>query len=87
MRVLIDEDTAVQLLGPLRHLLRKHQVDHIATINWKGKKDRNVLPDARNAGYDAFITRDNNQLSDPSECDAIKSPLSTTSDIRSAAKG
>jgi hypothetical protein len=75
MRVLIDEeveDTAVQLLEPLRHLLRKHQVDHIATINWKGKKDRNVLPDARNAGYNAFTTRDNNQLSDPAECDAIK---------------
>jgi PIN like domain len=72
MRVLIDEDTAVQLLEPLRHLLRKHKVDHIATIDWKGKKDRNVLPDARKAGYDVIITRDHNQLSDPAECDAIK---------------
>jgi hypothetical protein len=72
MRVLIDEDTAVQLLEPLRHLLRKHTVEHIATIKWKGKKDRNVLPDARKAGYDVIITRDHNQLSDPAECDAIK---------------
>jgi hypothetical protein len=36
MRVLIDEDTAVQLLEPLRHLLRRHTVDHVALINWKG---------------------------------------------------
>jgi len=72
MRVLIDEDTAVQLLEPLRHLLRKHQVEHISTIGWKGKKDRSVLADAKQVGYDVIITRDRNQLSDPSECDAIK---------------
>lgn len=72
MRVLIDEDTAVQLLEPLRHLLRRHTVEHVATINWKGKKDRRVLADARGARYDAIITRDRNQLSDPAECAAIK---------------
>jgi hypothetical protein len=72
MRVLIDEDTAVQLLEPLRHLLRRHTVDHIAMISWKGKKDRRVLADASKAGYGAIITRDRNQLSDPAECDAIK---------------
>lgn len=72
MRVLIDEDTAVQLLEPLRHLLRSHAVDHIAMIKWKGKKDRTVYADARRAGYDVIITRDHNQLSDPHECDAIK---------------
>lgn len=47
-------------------------MEHIATINWKGKKDRSVLPDARRAGYDVIITRDRNQLSDPAECAAIK---------------
>lgn len=72
MRVLIDEDTAVQVLGPLQHLLRNHTVEHVALINWKGKKDRNVLADARRRGYDAFMTRDRNQLNDPAECDAIK---------------
>jgi hypothetical protein len=72
MHVLIDEDTAVQLLEPLRHLLRRRIVDHIATIRWKGKKDRRVLADARKAGYDVIITRDHNQLSYPVECDAIK---------------
>jgi hypothetical protein len=72
MRVLIDEDTAVQLIEPLRHLLIRHQVDHVTTIKWRGKKDRNVLPDAKRAGYDVIITRDRNQLMDPGECDAIK---------------
>jgi hypothetical protein len=72
MRVLIDEDTAVQLLEPLRHLLPRHTVDHIGTLNWKGKKDRTVYADASAAGYDVIITRDSNQLSDPGECRAIK---------------
>lgn len=44
MRVLIDEDTAVQPLEPLRHLLRKHTVDHIGTINWKSKKTGMSFP-------------------------------------------
>jgi hypothetical protein len=72
MRVLIDEDTAVQLLDPLRHLLPRHDVEHIGTLRWKGKKDRRVYADARAAGYDVIITRDSNQLSDPGECTAIK---------------
>jgi hypothetical protein len=72
MRVLIDEDTAVQLLTPLRHLLRRHTVEHVGLIKWKGKKDRSVLNDAKNSGYEVFITRDRNQLSDPAECAAIK---------------
>lgn len=62
----------MQLLEPLRHLLRRHPVDHVALINWKGKKDHRVLADATKAGYDVIITRDRNQLSDPAECDAIK---------------
>lgn len=72
MRVLIDEDTAVQLLQPLRQLLLSHHVEHVTTINWASKKDRNVLADAKRAGYHVIITRDHNQLSDPRECDAIK---------------
>jgi hypothetical protein len=72
MRVLVDENTAVQLMGPLNHLLPAHQVDHISQIGWKGKKDRTLLRDARQAGYDVFLTRDHNQLSDPDETRAIK---------------
>jgi len=72
MRILIDEDTAVQLVEPLRHVLIGHEVKHIYDLKWKGKKDRNVLPDAKNAGYHVLITKDRAQLSDPHECDAIK---------------
>jgi hypothetical protein len=72
MRVLIDEDTAVQLVDPLRHVLVGHDVTHIAHLSWKGKKDRQVLPDAKGAGFHVIITRDRAQLSDPAECDAIK---------------
>jgi PIN like domain len=72
MRILIDEDTAVQLIGPLQHVLISHEVKHIYDLNWKGKKDRNVLPDAKNAGYHILITKDHAQLNDPRECDAIK---------------
>jgi PIN like domain len=72
MRVLIDEDTAVQVMGPLRHVLLGHQVTHVSEVTWKGKKDRQVLPDAKKAGYHVLITRDRAQLNDPRECDAIK---------------
>jgi hypothetical protein len=60
MRVLIDEDTAVQVVGPLRHVLLGHQVTHVS------------VPDAKKAGYHVLITRDRAQLNDPRECDAIK---------------
>jgi hypothetical protein len=73
MRVLIDEDTPVQVVEPLKHLLRGHQIDHVSAKGWKGKKDRFLLRDAKKANYDVIITRDHNQLSDPAECKAIKS--------------
>ncbi len=72
MLILIDEDTAAQLLGPLAHVLPWHQVDHITKIKWAGKKDYSVLGDVKKAGYDVIITKDRNQLGDPRECDAIK---------------
>jgi hypothetical protein len=72
MRILIDEDTAVQLVGPLRCVLVGHDVAHVADLSWKGKKDRHLLPDAKQAGYQILITRDRAQFTDPRECDAIK---------------
>lgn len=58
MRLLIDEDTAVQLIEPLRHVLFGHDVMHVSGLSWKGKKDLRVLPDAKNAGFHALITKD-----------------------------
>ena len=72
MWILIDEDTAVQLVEPLRRVLLGHEVKHIYDLSWGGKKDRNVLPDAKAAGYHVFLTKDRAQLNDPRECDLIK---------------
>lgn len=72
MRILLDEDTPVQLVEILRRLLPGHKVDHLQELKWKGKKDRLLLADARKAGYEVFVTNDSNQLDDPDETDAIK---------------
>ncbi|MYW00465.1 DUF5615 family PIN-like protein [Streptomyces sp. SID3343] len=72
MRILIDENTAVQLLEILRHLLPQHEVRHVTEIKWSGKKDVPVLLDAGKRGFDVFITKDAHQLDDPDETDAIK---------------
>ena len=38
----------------------------------RARKNLRVLPDAKNAGFHALITKDRAQLNDPRECDAIK---------------
>jgi hypothetical protein len=45
MRLLIDEDTAVQVVEPLRRVLLGHVVAHISDLSWKGRQDLRVLPD------------------------------------------
>ena len=55
MRIVIDEDTAVQLLDPLRHVLLGHDIVHISELSRKGKKDLRILPDAKKAGFDVII--------------------------------
>lgn len=49
-----------------------HQVDHVQEIRWKGKPDRNLIPDMRRRGYMVLVTADINQLEDYDECTAIK---------------
>lgn len=63
----------------MRHVLFGHDVMHVSGLSWKGKKDLRVLPDAKNAGFDALITKDRAQLNDPRECDAIKKADGITS--------
>ena len=72
MKVLLDEDVPVQLLGALVPVLDGHQVDHVQGLGWKSKKDLNLLPDAAGRGYDVLVTNDKNQLNDPGECRAIR---------------
>ncbi|OKI22189.1 hypothetical protein [Streptomyces sp. CB03911] len=71
MRILVDENSAVQLIAVLKHLLPTHQVDHVTQIGWSGKKDIPLLGDAASKGYDVFLTRDGRQLEDPAETKAI----------------
>src|SRR5487761_543689 len=72
MRLVLDEDVPLQLLEPIRHLLRGHIVDHVDQLGWKGKKDRFLLPDAHRRGYDALVTNDSAQLDSIEESKAIK---------------
>ncbi|MPY97477.1 MAG: hypothetical protein GEU97_05660 [Actinophytocola sp.] len=72
MDILLDADTPIQMLSLLRHILPKHQVDHVHDKGWSRKKDISLMRDARTAGYHVFVTNDWNQLDDPNETDAIK---------------
>jgi hypothetical protein len=72
MRILVDENAPFPLMPPLRHVLRDHEVTHVTELKWAGKKDIPILRDAAGRGFEAFITKDINQLSDPDETDAIK---------------
>lgn len=72
MRVLLDEDVPKQLLEPLRHLVRgKHQIDHVLDVRLGGTKDADLYRRADELHYDALVTNDTNQLSDPAEVRAI----------------
>lgn len=72
MRILLDADTPIQMLSPLRHVLPKHRVDHVHDLGWSKKKDLPLLRDATNANYQVFVTNDSNQLEDPNETSAIR---------------
>jgi hypothetical protein len=76
MKLLLDEDVPQPLLPLIDHLLRRpepgHTVAHIATLGWKGKKDRPLYRDAAARKFNAILTNDISQLSDPDECTAIQ---------------
>lgn len=72
MKVLLDENVPIQTLDLLSRVLLGHPIEHVDRRGWKGKKDRFLLPDAANAGYELLVTKDSNQLSDPDECRLIK---------------
>ncbi len=71
MKVLVDENSAVQLVAILAHLLPRHRIDHVTLIGWSGKKDIPLLADAASKGYHVLLTKDNQQLDNPDETKAI----------------
>ncbi|WP_433164459.1 hypothetical protein [Kribbella sp. CA-247076] len=76
MKLLLDEDVPEPLLPLTSHLLRRpgpgHVVEHIASLGWKGKKDRSLYRDAAERKFDAILTNDIRQLVNPDECKAIQ---------------
>jgi hypothetical protein len=72
MKLLLDEDVPLPLLELLQHVLADHEVDHVYSVHWKGKQDRDLYRDSKRRGYDAVLTNNLRQLNDPDECTAIK---------------
>lgn len=72
MRLLLDENVPIQLVAGLSCIVPAHVVHHLDELGWKGKKDRFLLADAANAGYDGIVTIDRRQLDDPTEPKAIR---------------
>lgn len=72
MRILLDEDVPIQVLPILGRVLHEHEIDHVDSIKWKGKKDRVLIHNAATSGYDVLVTNDLGQLNDPDECRAIR---------------
>jgi hypothetical protein len=72
MRLLLDEDVPLPLLRLMQTLLRGHEVEHVSTVGWRGKKDRPLYRDAAERHFDAILTNGISQFNDPAECRAIQ---------------
>lgn len=72
MRLILDEDVPEPLLRLMQHLLRGHDVEHVSTLGWKGKKDRPLYRDAAARQFNAILTNDVSQFNDPDECRSIQ---------------
>lgn len=72
MRLLLDEGLPIQLLEPLR-LNRPHDFEHVQGLEWKGKLDPFLFPDAAGRGFEAIVTLDVDQLTDPDLCKSLRS--------------
>ena len=56
MRILFDQGTP----APLRHHLTPHSVDTVAEKGWSTLSNGDLLARAEQAGYEVFITTDQN---------------------------
>lgn len=56
MRLLLDENIAVPLEAALCE--RGYSADHVITLDWQGKQDRELLDLAQEHGYDVLVTMD-----------------------------
>lgn len=72
MKVLLDEDVPQPVIRLVAHLLKGHEVSHVADLAWLGKKDVPLIADASRRGFRVFVTQNIGQFNVPAECDAIK---------------
>jgi predicted nuclease of predicted toxin-antitoxin system len=56
MKILFDQGTP----APLRDFLSGHQVDTVYERGWSEYANGDLLREAENAGYDVFVTTDQN---------------------------
>lgn len=72
MRLFIDACVPEPISQSVESILRgEHQVKSAQRVNWHKKKDVQLIRDAANHGFEAFLTSDLGQLIDPAEIEAI----------------
>jgi hypothetical protein len=72
VKLLLDEDVPEPLLPLLQCLLLEHEVEHVATVQWKSKKDTPLFADAKAKKFQILLTNNLGQLRNPDECKALQ---------------
>jgi hypothetical protein len=67
LKFLLDENANAGSLSTLRTFFSMHTFDHVTEVGWGAIDDLVLFAEMERAGYQALITRDKNQLTDPAE--------------------
>lgn len=67
MRFFLDENETSAVLPPLRAVFFDHEFKHAHELGFGGRTDTALIAEVAALGFDAIITRDRNQLRDPTE--------------------
>jgi hypothetical protein len=72
VKLLLDEDVPEPLLPLLERLILEHEVQHVASVKWKSKKDIPLFADAKAKKFEVLLTNNLGQLQNPDECKALQ---------------
>jgi len=72
VKILLDEDVSQALVRVLRDVVPHHVFKCVDELRWKSKKDVALFRDARSHGFDAIISCDRGQLTDPDHLKALR---------------
>lgn len=72
VRFLIDENVNDGVLGPLAVIFYLHHFGTVHAENWAGLHDEPLFKVMAQQGYDALITHDKGQLTDPGERNGLR---------------